>query len=281
MSSLYNNDKFDLSNWRKIVQNCGIKTLDSKCQSITPFGFEVTKDVSYLYKNLNRFYCYISSPNILNHSLETEKIFANHLLNELEIRYNDFYKRISVIVYEHDKVCVDLIGKFSKNSILINIEQRICDDLIVDYAQYLLCCLFEIENETLQEFQKFHDNINVRNRCYQLYLIIEYASQYLKIPFTDDEKYVFSSLHTLNKSKIKHYYTSIKHINSSDKEKDFYNVITNRLHKIYQQVIRNIDETIHIKIKSYNSDNVLEHNVPLTYYNHFVNYIKSTYTNFR
>lgn len=281
MLSLYNNGKFNLVNWREIVQNAGVKILDSGCQSITPFGFEVIKDTSYLYKNLNRFYCYICSPQIKNNYLEIEKDFANKLLNEIKSNDEDFYKRISVIVYEHDKIGVDLIKDFSDDSILINIEQRICDNLLVDYAQYLSCCLFEIENNTLQEFHRFHENLNVRNRCYQLYLIIEYGTQYLNIPFSEEEKYVFLSLHTLNKSKIKHYYTSKKHIDSTDQEKSFYNIIKSRLHKIYTNIISDDIQTKSIKMKAYNSDNWIEHNIPLTYYNNFVDFIITTYNDFK
>lgn len=281
MLSLYNNGRFNLVNWKKIVQNSGVKILDETCQSITPFGFEVTKDISYLYKNLNRFYCYISSPEIKNRSLETEKKFANELLSEIELSDNNFYKRISVIVYEHDKKGVDIIKDFSDNSILINIEQRICDNLIIDYAQYLSCCLFEIENDTLQEFHRFHDNLNVRNRCYQLYLIIECATHYLNIPFSEDEKFVFFSLHTLNKSKIKHYYTSTKHIDSTNNEKKFYNIIKSRLHKIYQKVVSNNENTKTITIKAYNSDNFIQCDIPLIYYNHFVDFIVKTYNEFK
>lgn len=280
MLSLYDNGKFNLSNWRKIVQNSGIKTLGNSCKTITPFGFEVTKDTSYLYKNLNRFYCYISSPQVKNHSIEIEKEFINELLNQIKLNDNDFYQRVSIVVYEHDKISVDLIKEVSNNSVLINVEQRICDDVLIDYAQYLSCCLFEIENNTLQEFQRFHENLNVRNRCYQLYLIIEYATQYLNIPFSENEKYVFLSLHTLNKSKINHYYTSKKYIDSSEKEKDFYNIIVNRLHKIYMNVISNDVEIKTVKTKAYNNDNFLEHNIPLEYYNHFIDYIKLTYSNF-
>lgn len=281
MLSLYNDEKFNLVNWREIVQKAGVKILNSGCQSITPFGFEVTKDTSYLYKNLNRFYCYISSPQIKNHSLEIEKEFAKELLNEIKLNDNDFYKRISVIVYEHDKIDVDLIKDFSENSILINIEQRICDNLITDYAQYLACCLFEIENDTLQEFHRFHENLNVRNRCYQLYLIIECATQYLNIPFSEEEKNIFLSLHTLNKSKIKHYYTSKKHINSTDKEKVYYDIIKNRLHKIYTKITTNDKQTRNIRLKSYNSDNWIEHNIPQIYYNNFVDFIITTYSDFK
>lgn len=281
MSSLFINGKFDLFTWKEIVQKAGVKTLGDYCQSITPFGFEVTEDVSYLYKNLNRFYCYISSSELPTHSLELEKKFVDELLNQLKMKDFDFYKRISVIVYEHDKICVDMLKEFSENSILINIEQRICDNLLIDYAQYLSCCLFEIENNTSQEFNRFNENLNVRNRCYQLYLIIEYATQYLNIQFSDEERNVFSSLHTLNKSKISHYYTSKKHIVSTDKEKEVYNIIKNRLHKIYLEVVSDKKKSKHIKIKSYNSDNIIEQNVPLSYYNHFVDYISVTYSEFR
>ena len=121
MPTLYNNKKFNLLNWRAIVQNTCIKVLGDDCQSLTPFGFEVTEETSYLYKNLNRFYCYFSSPLKAERSIDIEEKFVSELLDEIYINDADFFNRISVIVYEHDKIKVDLLKEFSDDSILINV----------------------------------------------------------------------------------------------------------------------------------------------------------------
>lgn len=141
--------------------------------------------------------------------------------------------------------------------------------------------MFEIEQGTLQEFNRFHDNLNVRNRCYQLYLIIEYATQYLKIPFSHKEEIVFYSLHSLKKSPIKHYYTSKNYIDSTVEEQEFYNIIKNRIQKIHEAVINNQTQASNlIRCKPYNNEGVIEHRVPQELYENFTNYIIYSYNNF-
>lgn len=271
---------FNLKNWRNLVQNTAEKTIGSLCQTIVPFGFEVTGQKEYLGKNLNRFYCYFALPQLKTKSLKTEECFAHELLKEIKLNDKQFYDQISVVVYEHDKRKVELFNNLDSNSILINIEQRIIEDeLILDYASYLACTLFESENKTLPEYVRAKENLNVRNRLYQIYLIIEYATQYINIPFTTKEKYVFDMLHTLKKSKITHYYTSVPHIQATLAEEEYLKIIEERLHKIFVKVNEE-KETVHVNVKAYNSDGIIDENLPVSYLSNFMYYVKKSYIEF-
>lgn len=281
MSKIYYNNKLDLSSWRAIVQQSGDEMEIGNCQTITPFGFEVTNDKNYLSKNINRFYCYFGNKFIKDRSIVFEEKFASILLKNIKYNDIDFYKRISVIIFEKDDRKIKILNDSNETSIVINVEHRIIEkNLITDYAEFLACCLFEIENGTLSEFNRYHDNLNVRNRCYQLYLIIEYATQYLQLPFTQQEKIVFDSLHKLNKSPIEHYHTSKNYLESNQKEKEILEIIKKRINKIYWSVLEKSDQKTHVCVKSYNSDAILTHRLPSEFYMNFINYIENTYKNF-
>jgi len=277
---LISNEKFNIENWRLILKEVGKRMPISNCQTLVPFGFEVTNDKSFLKKNLNRFYCYFGNDSEKESNLRLEEIFKDILLEEIERNDKVFFQKISIIVFQEDKRKTLLLQEVSENNLMINIEQRIINcSLIEDYSRYIACCLFEIEKKILPEFLRFDKNNNVRNRFYQLYLILEYSTQYLKLPFTTEEQNMFNSVHKLNKNPITHYHTGETDLPPTSEDKEKLKLILSRIHKLYELILLDANYR-EITIKAYNNNHVLRHDVPNDYYQNVVNYISKTYLDY-
>ena len=272
---------FPLNWWRTMLNTVANQMPLRDCQVINPFGFEIIENITFLKKNLNRFYIYFGNNSELEKNIEFEYQFYEILLRNIKSQNENLYNRIGVVVFENDERKILLKNNFDDELILFNIEHRVFkQNLLLDYAEYIASCLEQFYFGTLPELERFSQKKRVRNRVYQLYLILEYATEYLNIEHTEKEIYVLKSLHTLYKPQIKHYFEDVILEKSTFEDTFFLQTILKRCEKIYTKAYLNAQQFKPVSIKSYNSNHKINTEIPKLYYENITGKIIETYTNY-
>jgi hypothetical protein len=183
---------FDIGRWRSVINRAATDvtaTLHKPVDVICPFGFEVFRNRRFLLKTLRRFYCYLGSQDASPQTASRiEMLFADALRDRLEQEWREIASEF--VVYKtrsgiRHTTRPDM--HYSKNDRMISISCQASNDILFDYATYIVCAVKAICNGTLPEAKDFDHSQAARNRIFQLYLMEEVLFSSLISPLSADE----------------------------------------------------------------------------------------------
>lgn len=279
-------ERFNNFLWRKILDDtCTIVDTDNLgLQVISPFGFELLEDKTYLSHRLRRFYAYIGVNKHLK--LNKQKIishFRKILFKKLSIVSPQMWNDI-VIVIESDKI----IKLKNDNYIckptdkLIDIQLRVVDtDILTDYANYIITTLAGLHLEK-GEGGAFRTNLIWRWRLYQLYIIQEQLFSQLLSPMPAIEDMLYKSIFKFLTNKIQPFFDpNLMHSTLTDQENIIiHGLIKPRIEKMYKCINNLKNDKITIQCQDYHRNENLELTLDKKIYDLAINKIKETYLKF-
>lgn len=164
------NGLFDLTSWRRIITQAADNT-PWPCQVICPFGFEVSRNAGYLRGRLSNFYIYLGIPGLsIPRSYHLGDVFAHNLVSALRSEFPDFYSDVRTILTPSGSICCSPAGHKT-----FYVKLRACaDDLLWDYAQYLLAAVGGVNDHTIKAVVEFERDPLSRRYLFQLCLILSY-----------------------------------------------------------------------------------------------------------
>lgn len=277
------------ASWRNFIADI-CRQIDKNelgLQIISPFGFELLEDKKFLYKSIKRFYCYIGIPGknafgcdpIALSKEFLEKLMAS--IHEIGMRRSD----IAILVAQ-DKFTYFHENNYQCNNSdkLLDVQTKIIkDDLLRDYANYIICTVDSICSKK-EEPRHFFENKRHRCRTYQLYVMLEKIFGYLLSPMTPFQKENFFSLFKLIDNSIQMFYTpSELLINASEYEVHTLRSLINPRVELMRQAIQVAScssDLMKLQCEAYHVEGALELTIHKTIYENAVKKICSTYINF-
>ena len=292
LHNLIQDDKtFNIDLWRQILNDTAstIGGTELYLEVITPFGFEVTHDNSFLKRHLKRFYCYIGSANTFQQpSDELVTAFFNELYSQIKTIDPQFASEIILFIIESDshfKLSLKHSNYRPKwNDKVISFEHRLYEqDLLTDYSDYLIATLWGFQDKTLPELSRFNESESVRCRLFQLYLILECLFGSSVKSMSTLEKEIYQRIHSMKSVSLDYYFTGKTIQHPSEEAEQSFDVINSRLQQIFEQVKPNTGshEVVRKSVKSYNSKAMLHFDIDFELYNKTVNTIKESYRSFQ
>lgn len=168
-SLYYGDGSFALTSWREILQQALLPS--GANEVISPFGFEVTRDPTYLRRKLRNFYIYLAvgenEPNEHQKSVET---YATVLVDIIRERYFDFYKELYQVITPSRKAVIHTDG-YRSFYIRYRKTKR---GLLREYASYLLTAVGGIYNHQIKAINEFNNDPLSRRYLFQLAIIFTY-----------------------------------------------------------------------------------------------------------
>lgn len=201
---------FNNAVWRSLLSQIG-QHLDKDgigIEVISPFGFELLEDRTYLAKSLRRFYAYIGVPKgQVVDEIDLISQYRETLLNTLRVVDQTMFEDI-VIVIEGDR-----LKRLKPNDYqcqptdkLLDIQLRYVEtDILTDYANYIIAALAGLYHEK-GEGADYQQNRMRRWRLFQLYIIQEQLFGYLLPSFTVGEQALHQSIFQLTSNMIQFFY---------------------------------------------------------------------------
>lgn len=280
-------EKFNNQLWRKLLSEV-CKEIDINhvgLDVISPFGFELLEDKSFLSHKLRRFYAYIGAPRHLN--LDQEKMtsqFKQVFFEKLKYIKTRMLDDIVIVIENHklNKLCQE--GYQCKlTDKLIDIQFRPVDtDILTDYANYTVATLDGVHHEK-GEGKEFRTNKMWRWRLYQLYIMQEQLFGSLLPPMTINEHKNYKAIFEVISNMIQLFYApNMMAAEPTEQEKDIiFQLIKPRIATMYEVVKpRSYGDTKVIKCHAYHYDDDLELTLDLELYHQVINKIKRTYLEF-
>lgn len=279
---------FNNTLWREILNSAGHNLLPDNIPLtiISPWGFEVTNDKKYLTKHLRRFYSYVGVPphlkGIINKTALAKK-YANNILTKLNAispqLVSDF-----VILFEHDQLNhLEPQNYICKpNDKLLDIQIRFTDDILDDYATYIISSLDEIDLG-IGEAKNHQTNQKARWRMYQLYVMHENIFHHLLPPMTDIENKIYRSIFILIDNMIQFFYSPDEMVKTATPwEAYVFDELIKRRVELMKQAIcdDNPDNNIVIEQLSYHAEDNLRLKIAKNHYLEAIKKIKDSYLNF-
>jgi len=283
--------EFNLQLWRQLLADAakGIDTDNTNIEVINPFGFEVTGDRKFLQRNLRRFYCYFGSANKFEKP-PTElaiKLFDNFYKLLLQTD-PDFASKIALLIVESDsnfkKLLKDNNYQPSNTDKIFVIEHRIFEeDLLTDYANYLISTLWGFHNKTLPELARFSESQSVRYRIFQLHLILENIFGSTIEALNTNEKILLDKIYNMKGVDISYYFKGKETQLPTNEDTILLDLVSYRTEKMILKIFeRNCQEgeIVTIKSKCYNSNHFLTFSMNESAYHSAARKIKSHYNSF-
>lgn len=277
---------FDNRWWRELTENVGNKVSKLhglKVKVITPFGFEVTENKTYLFKNLRKFYCYLGVEKSYQNKRElVTKDYKQLLFKDLKVENPVFFADV-IVAIENDR-----LEKLRPNNYvpkqqdkLIDIQFRAVEkSILLDYADYIIANLSGLAN--LQgESAKYYANAVHRSRTLQLYVMQECLFGNLIEPMKLAEKVLFGETFKYIHNMLRIYATEKPaEIEATVEEKLIYEeLIVNRVRLMIKAVNQNNEKTT-INCVDYHAYRPLNLLIDTVAYDNAVDKIARTYSNF-
>ena len=181
---------FRVSVWRRLLDAAALAT-SSDCDAICPFGFELSGDVGWLKRPINRFYVLVGSDFAT--PLQAKTIcgkFAEQLMDQLLVADQDLHRRIAFI-----RVCrtqnIELKGSghipSDSDSLLSVIPLRNKRGALAAYTDYLIS-LAACTTFCHGEFVYFDRHPRARRRLIQLTYMVGWIGESLglRLPTAKD-----------------------------------------------------------------------------------------------
>lgn len=279
--------------WRSILNEACKKTClqlkvkNLKLDVISPFGFELTEDLSFLSKNLLRFYCYIGA-NAAGESLGrsvVENAFKDALTTELKKGYPEFWKDTVLIITDANKLHrlreVEYMCKPGDKLIDIEFRGNVKKDILVDYADYVIALLGGMQSKKIREIKGFVESQISRNRVYQIYIMLEKIFGYLVPKLSEGELVLFRKMFPI-KNDISDIYRCSQ---SPAATKQDLLILKNLIFKRIELMFKAVSEgetvqKVELKCKSYHSNDILNLTLNESTYKKAMAFIRQTYSLF-
>lgn len=277
-------ERFNNKLWRELIDNvcCHIDASQRGITAISPFGFELLGERSYLNNNLRRFYIYIGQP--AGYPLSADELgenFKQNFFKQLQIIDEKFFQDV-VITIKNDNLTKLKPDNYqcSEKDKLLDIQVRSgCNDILTDYAEYLLASLTSILCET-GEARNLKENTKFRWRAYQLYIMHEKIFGHMINPLSKSELIAYTDVIKLISNRLHIFYQEKNnHIPATNHE----NLLIDELIKPrIQRIIKAIspkdgaNEKI-IRCRAYHYNDVLELSIDKDHYLLAMDTIKKTY----
>src|SRR5689334_3687864 len=98
------NTGFDVTSWRVLLFETAQRSGED-VQVISPFGFEVLRDRSFLTRRLSNFFVYVGASEDNHKTLEEIcRSFTEDLVSELMASYVDFFREVRLILTPFSKI---------------------------------------------------------------------------------------------------------------------------------------------------------------------------------
>lgn len=169
MASLVKPDiGFDVASWRALLFEVA-KRSGEDIQAISPFGFEILRDRSFLARRLSNFFVYVgtSSRDSKKKLEEICRSFTEHLVSELMASYVDFLREVRLISTPFFKIECERSGKRT-----IYVKCFPCHgSLLNDYAIYMIACIGGIVGGQIKAAIEFDRDPRSRRYLFQLCII--------------------------------------------------------------------------------------------------------------
>jgi hypothetical protein len=287
---LITSNGFDIQKWRSLLANAAI---DQDCgdftlEVINPFGFEILNDKEFLNRNLKRFYCYIGAANKFNEpSILLATSFLDSLYKHISSYDNRFAEDIILLVVESDSIKKTYLKDVSYtpkwDDKVIIVEHRVFNEsLISDYADYLISTLFGFKTRNLPELLRFREYQTVRNRVFQLYIIIENLFSEFVRSINEEEADVLKRRYYMKSIDVGYYYKGKELQQPTSEEIHDMSIILNRVDAIFNDVCQYTDSKLDVvskTIKSYNSGDFLKFTLDRNMYNSIKTKVTYSYYN--
>lgn len=275
---------FNNIRWRKMVDEaCRLVDRENLGFSvISPWGFELLENRSFLSKNLRRFYCYIGVPK--GHELDKRELAAEFYieLEKLLKQYEPAFLKQIVVAIEQDRLRKLRPDNYECEVLdkLVDVQVRyVGKDIITDYAEYVILSLAGIANEKA-ECQSYETNRMHRSRMFQLYIMIEQLFGFLQ-PFSPQEQLLFNSIYDLIDNMIQQFYMpKLSEIPLNKTEKSIINDLIFPRIRLFIQFLQQGRDFIRLKGKGYHFEDDLELTLSQECYDKVVKKICQTYINF-
>lgn len=286
-ASILEKVSFDIVLWRKILDTVSKEVGDKfsiDIQTISPFGFEILMNSSFLKSNLRRFYAYIGTNSALSFDYhELLHVFRSTLMQYLSMYYENFHDDI-VIVVEAEKM--DFLRE--KNYIcqttdkLIDLQFRFCNDTILsDYADYVIASLNGLIVDKGENRGYKHD-IRHRWRYYQLYIMQENLYKNYLPSMTEHQQKCYSELFKIVGNMIQIFYNQeLKKVEINDFEQCLFDdLIIPRLGIIRDSIKSKTGDNIIISSTAYHFNDLLSVEIAKDIYREKSAMIMQTYYDF-
>lgn len=278
---------FSVSRWRKLVNEAAIAASPPGIlqEAICPFGFEVLQDPSFLRLELRRFYCYLGSPEhpLINIPV-IEETFLQILFSKLQETFPALAEQIIVLAARPGKhillrkspyICQLLDG-------LIVVEHRNTENLLQDYADYLICCLNGLATGTIPEWSRIKSDPMARVRMFQIFIILENLfGHYLGNPPQEWDVHLPSYRNA--RSSLQFYFDGRIQIEATDAETmaiDFIEIRSKQLLDAVSKLGSHTDDICNIRSKSYHGEGYLSISLSKQIYQSVSTRIIEDYTSF-
>lgn len=168
---------FELAAWSGLLSRAARQT-HAGAEAISPFGFELGGDRSFLRRDLSRFYVLLRlDPGVAARQRELAVDFLRALRRDLKRNSPEFAR--SVGVWRANRANIELVAGCAEAPLrMVNVLSRVTDDSALgDYADYLVCCARGILDGRLGEAAAFETSTRARRRLFQLVEMIGEACE--------------------------------------------------------------------------------------------------------
>lgn len=270
---------FNNQMWRKLLKDtCSVlQSEHPTISAISPFGFELLENKSFLHGQLRRFYIYVGEEN---GSFDLANKFGKVLFEKL-LKIDSCFLNDVVILIENDQLI-----KLKKNDYfclptdkLIDIQVRTTQsDVLSDYADYIIASLVSIDQEK-GEVAGFRESKKFRWRLYQLYLMHEKLFGQLLQPLTAQQLHSYKVMAYYISNRIDIFYNgNIEETLSADEKSLVDNLIKPRIKQMIEAITPGVNERkFTLQCCAYHYNDKLELTLGELHYQCAVNKIKASY----
>jgi hypothetical protein len=288
LSVQYIKKAFNNRKWRQLLKQISEKTYFKKLglEVISPFGFEILNDKSFLEKELKRFYCYLGLPKKHEGLVDVETLvnkFTNEVMHMIEVNFPEYKDDFVLRIERNNFIKLRSNNYFCKRSDkLLDVQFRYFEEsLIKDYADYIIASLSAlIENK--DEIKEFASNSRFRSRTYQLYVMVENIFGYLLPDFNGEEIFLYKSIFSKINNTVEIFYDESKLLVPAS-EADIHimnHIIKPRVNSISKKIKR-AEDNITIQTDSFHVDDKIQLQISYETYLKAQNKIVNSYTSFQ
>jgi hypothetical protein len=270
---------FNNKAWRKLLSMTCFELQNQypNITAISPFGFELLEDKTFLQGALRRFYIYIAAES---HRLELSEKFSKIFFEKLLVIDPLFFDDIVVLIKNDNLVKLKETNYCcTSTDKLIDIQARNTKlDILTEYANYIITSLMSIE-QNKGEVAEYQVSKKFRWRLYQLYLMHEKLFSDLIEPLTAQQLSCYKLITRLVSNRIDIFYHDDGKENLDDVEKNLIeNLVKPRIKAIINAIAPKKGEgKVSLECAAFHYNDTLELTLSKFHYQLAVNKIKTTY----